>query len=57
MEARVGTDVRCVKPKDAFRDRAECSEMVVLPSDWRAARHSHTGAASIAVLEVILVNI
>lgn len=32
VEARVGNDTRCLRPKDTFRDCLECPEMVVLPA-------------------------
>src|SRR5262245_65730416 len=32
VEAQVGNDMRCLRPKDTFRDCAECPEMVVLPA-------------------------
>jgi formylglycine-generating enzyme required for sulfatase activity len=31
VEAQVGTDTRCLRPKDTFKDCPECPEMVVLP--------------------------
>ena len=31
VEAQVGTDRRCLRPKDTFKDCPECPEMVVLP--------------------------
>jgi formylglycine-generating enzyme required for sulfatase activity len=32
VEAQVGSDMRCLKPKDTFRDCAECPEMVMVPA-------------------------
>jgi len=31
-EAQVGTDMRCLRPKDTFRDCVECPEMVMIPA-------------------------
>ena len=32
VEAQVGSDMRCLRPKDTFRDCAECPEMVMVPA-------------------------
>ena len=32
VEAQVGNDMRCLRPKDTFRDCLECPETVVLPA-------------------------
>jgi formylglycine-generating enzyme required for sulfatase activity len=31
-EAQIGSDIRCLKPKDTFRDCVECPEMVMVPA-------------------------
>lgn len=42
-EARVGSDMRCLRPKDMFRDCLECAEMVMIPANLLddAAGHRH----------------
>jgi formylglycine-generating enzyme required for sulfatase activity len=32
VEAQVGSDMRCLRPKDTFRDCVGCPEMVVVPA-------------------------